>query len=235
MPASPKEIAKDFCPPIFWRGLARAKRSFVSRTLRPVDDVQNPNVWSTPFMGELLERWGEGNCWVDIQLLMADLHGRVMDIACGTGRVMTILEKPGLEIYGCDILDLLINKATERGLPAERLSVCDATAMPYRDNEFDFSYSIGALDHFTEEGIEKFIAEAARITRVASFHMMRTSRSGRDDGWIKSIQGLNIQSFHNRSLSWWLPRFEGKFSRIRTVDSTWGDEISVGKWFLCYK
>jgi hypothetical protein len=43
------------------------------------------------------------------------------------------------------------------------------------------------LDHLTEEGVEKFITEAARITRVASFHMMRTSRSGRDEGWITSV------------------------------------------------
>ena len=225
-----KAIVKDLCPPVIWRGLARAKRSAVLQSLKPPKTGQDLDVYWTPFMAELLERWGQGNCWVDIQLLMADLHGSVMDIACGTGKVMEILARPGLELSGCDISDLLIEKAVERGLPRERLRVCDATQMPYGDNQFDYSYSIGSLEHFTEEGIDKFIPEAARITKLASFHMMPTSRSGRDEGWMKTIQ-----SFHNCSVSWWLPRFQESFDRVHVVDSTWSDDISVGKWFLCYK
>ena len=44
---------------------------------------------------------------------------------------MTILERSSCEIYRCDILKPLIDKAIERGLPAERLRACDATQMPY--------------------------------------------------------------------------------------------------------
>jgi SAM-dependent methyltransferase len=230
MASGVKAIVKDLCPPMVWRGLSRAKRSALLQNLKPPKQGQDLDVYWTPFMAELLERWGQGNCWVDIQLLTADLHGTALDIACGTGKVMTILERPDLEIHGCDISDLLINKAIQRGLSPERLRVCDATQMPYGDREFDYSYSIGSLEHFTEDGIDKFIAEAVRVTRSASFHMMPTSRSGRDEGWMKTIQ-----SFHNCSLSWWLPKFEKEFGRVRVMDSTWNDEISVGKWFLCYR
>jgi ubiquinone/menaquinone biosynthesis C-methylase UbiE len=181
-------------------------------------------------MAELLEHWGEGNAWLEVQFLMENRSGKVLDIACGTGKVMTILERKDLEISGCDISDLLIRKAKERGISADRLRVCDATALPYGDGEFDYSYSIGSLEHFTEDGIGKFIGEAVRVTRVASFHMMPTSRSGKDEGWMKTVQ-----SFHNCSVSWWLRWFEPRFSRVHVLDSTWHDEISVGKWFLCYK
>jgi ubiquinone/menaquinone biosynthesis C-methylase UbiE len=153
----------------------------------------------------------------------------VLDIACGTGKVMTILDQSTLELHGCDISDMLIAKAIERGIAPDRLKICDATKMPYADGFFDYSYSIGSLEHFTDEGIEQFIAETARVTRVASFHMMPTSRSGRDEGWMKTLQ-----SFHNSSVSWWVRRFERKFSRVRVLDSNWNDTLSVGRWFLCY-
>ena len=100
--------------------------------------------------------------------------------------------------------------------------------MPYADGSFDYSYSIGSLEHFTEEGIGKFVAESARVTRVGSFHMMPTSRSGRDEGWMKTYQ-----SFHNCSPAWWVSHFKKGFGRVRVLDSSWNDRISIGKWFIC--
>jgi len=225
-----KQLFKDLCPPFAWRTLARAKNAVLSSRLIPPREGQDLEIYWSSAMAELLEHWGEGNAWLEVQFLMENPSGKVLDIACGTGKVMTILERKDLEISGCDISDLLIRKAKERGISADRLRVCDATALPYGDGEFDYSYSIGSLEHFTEDGIGKFIGEAVRVTRVASFHMMPTSRSGKDEGWMKTVQ-----SFHNCSVSWWLRWFEPRFSRVHVLDSTWHDEISVGKWFLCYK
>lgn len=182
-----------------------------------------------PEMAAVLEHWGEGNAWSEIRFLMTCRRGRVLDIACGTGKVMEILANAeALEIQGCDISDMLIQKAAERGIDRARLRVCDATALPYETDSFEFSYSIGSLEHFTEEGIEKAAAEAARVTRVASFHMMPTSRSGRDEGWLKTYQ-----SFHNCSPDWWTTRLRKAFPRVTVLDSSWHDPISVGKWFVC--
>ena len=141
-----------------------------------------------------------------------------------------MLERPGLELYGCDISDMLIDKAIARGLAPERLQVCDATKMPYRDGQFDYSYSIGSLEHFTEAGIEAVIAEAARVTRSGSFHMVPVSRSGRDEGWLKTLQ-----SYHNCSQEWWRGRFAKGFPDVEVFTSKWEDAISVGKWFVCRK
>jgi ubiquinone/menaquinone biosynthesis C-methylase UbiE len=160
---------------------------------------------------------------------MANCNGSVLDIACGTGKTMTLLDKSRLNIKGCDISDVLIGKAMERGLPADSLKVCDATQLPYAIGEFDYSYSIGSLEHFTDEGIEKFISEASRVTKIGSFHMMPTSLSRTDEGWMKTYQ-----SFHNNSPEWWVNRFEKRFDRVVVLDSNWKDPISVGKWFLCY-
>ncbi|CAN5672873.1 hypothetical protein BH11MYX1_BH11MYX1_00710 [soil metagenome] len=192
---------------------------------------QDLDVYWDPKMAALLETWGLGNAWNEIQLLLANVHGSVIDIACGTGKVMTLLDAyPSLEVHGFDISDFLIQKALDRGIPRERLRIADATKTDYADNQFDYGYSIGSLEHFTEDGIAKFAAETHRITRYASFHQMPTSRSRKNEGWMKTLQ-----SFHNNSPEWWVEKFRTAYSTVHVLDSTWNDKISVGKWFVCVK
>jgi ubiquinone/menaquinone biosynthesis C-methylase UbiE len=156
----------------------------------------------------------------------------VLDIACGTGITMEILSKQkSLELYGCDISDFLIGKALKRGIDKKYLEVCDATDMKvYKDNQFDYSFSIGSLEHFTEDGIVKFVSEVNRITKQMSFHMMPVSRSGKNEGWMKTLQ-----SFHNNSVDWWIEKFKSKYTNVFVINSGWKDDISVGKWFICSK
>lgn len=226
-----KAIFRKYCPSSLWRALSLARRGLFPRGVKGRSEGQDLDLYWDEDMAQLLETWGEGNAWREIQFLMANCSGRVLDIACGTGKVMEIFrDDRRLEIHGCDISDMLIGKAIGRGIARERLRVCDATQLPYADGEFDFSYSIGSLEHFTEEGIALAISEAARVTRIASFHMMPVSRSGRDEGWLKTYQ-----TFHNSSPGWWVAKFDKHFSRVKVLDSRWDDPISVGNWFICYR
>jgi SAM-dependent methyltransferase len=227
-----KEIVRELCPPVLWRSLQRLSAAVPRPGARAGSPgAQDLDVYWDPRMAEILEQWGEGNAWSEIQLIMADRRGRALDIACGTGTVMAKLARyPGLEVHGCDISDMLIGKAVERGIPRERLTVTDATAMSYPDGAFDWGYSIGSLEHFTEEGIGKFLAECHRVVRGATFHMVPVARSGADEGWIKTFQ-----SYHNNSVAWWEARCHAVYARVHALDSSWADRISVGKWLVCEK
>lgn len=206
-----------------------ARASAASGPTIPKNKEPDTAIYWDPKMAAILETWGEGNTWDEIQELLAQKSGRVLDIACGTGKTMDILKRfDALEIHGCDISDFLLKKATERGLAADRLTACDATKLPYPDASFECSYSIGSLEHFTEQGIRDCAAEAARVTRDFSAHMVPVSRSDRDEGWMKTIQ-----SFHNNSVEWWLEKFRASFPVVEVIDSRWNDTISFGKWFVC--
>ncbi len=225
-----KELARNLCPPVLWRAMSSARRVLLPPKAAGHPGGQDLELYWDEEMAQMLETWGDGNAWSEIQFVMANCKGSVLDVACGTGKVMSILsDAPALELHGCDISDMLIGKARERGIAQDRLKVCDATQLPYPDNSFDFSYSIGSLEHFTEDGIDKAISEMARVTRTGSFHMMPTSRSLRDEGWLKTYQ-----SFHNCSPGWWVPRFARNFGDVRVFSSSWEDPISVGSWFLCW-
>ena len=194
-------------------------------------DQQDLDIYWTPEFAEMLEHWGEGNAWHEIQYLTAPIDGRILDVACGTGRVMEILSNDlGKDVSGCDISEFLLSKAEARGIARNRLFVEDATAMSFEGGQFDYGYSIGSLEHFTESGILAFVRECARVVEKQTFHMIPVSRSNTDEGWIKTQQ-----SFFNNSVAWWLERYRSAYPEVQVLDSLWNDEISVGKWFVCSK
>jgi ubiquinone/menaquinone biosynthesis C-methylase UbiE len=229
------QLVRQVCPPIILSWLGLLVKQFrnirgVTRLAIQKGSEQDLDVYWDPQMAQLLETWGEHNVWKELPLLMVNCHGKVLDIACGTGKTMEVIAGLPLEVHGCDISDLLIGKAIERGLEKDRLKVCDATKMPYENDFFDYAYSIGSLEHFTEEGITLFLEECHRVVRKTSFHQIPTSRNGKDNGWIKTYQ-----SYHNNSVAWWREKYQSIYQTVYVLDSTWEDEISVGKWFVCVK
>jgi len=225
-------LVKDLCPPALWRGLKGAKRAIKAQLPHggTKEGTQDLDVYWDEEMARILDTWGDGNVWNEIGMFLFQREGKALDIACGTGKTMEIVKKisPNLDVYGCDISDLLIKKARERGIPDSKLIVCDATNMKdYSAGSFDYSYSIGSLEHFSIEGIDSLVKETKRLVKNASFHMMPTSRNGKDQGWLKTHQ-----SFYNNSVDWWLAHFKKYFSEVHVYDSKWEDEISVGKWFV---
>ena len=154
-----------------------------------------------------------------------------MDIGCGTGAVMSLLRKnEKINLHGCDISDFLITEAVNSGIPQSMLTECDATKMPFTSNEFNFSYSIGTLEHFTEKGIIECLNEVYRVTRRVSFHQVPVTFNGEDDGWI-----IDDQSYYNNSVNWWLEKFKNVYDNVYVFDSVWRGSIHVGKWFVCIK
>jgi ubiquinone/menaquinone biosynthesis C-methylase UbiE len=199
-------------------------------------DTQNPKNQSLDLyydekMAQILDTWGERNTWIEIQHLLFDKKAKVLDIACGTGKVIQILNNIGIkDVHGCDISDFLINKAKQKGIPSEKLVVCDATNLSYKENNFDYSYSIGSLEHFTEDQIEKFLTSAKKVTKLYSFHQIPMSRSNKDEGWITPYQ-----SYFNNSEAWWYSHCKKVYQNITILDSTWEDDRSVGKWLILKK
>jgi ubiquinone/menaquinone biosynthesis C-methylase UbiE len=224
-----KQIIRDLCPPLLWRKLQDIRSQVRPHQVKTNGTEQDLDIYWDPKMAEMLDRWGEGNAWNDIQLLMAGRRGRVLDIACGTGRTMELLKSnPDLEVHGCDISDMLIDKAIVRGIPRDRLLVTDATAMSYPDQFFDWAYSIGSLEHFTADGIEKFLKECRRVARHGTFHMIPVARSNADEGWIKTFQ-----SYHNNGTDWWDKKCRVAYEKVEILDSSWNDPMSLGKWLVC--
>jgi len=225
-----KKIIKSIVLPIIPKKLIRLKGKIFPKVGTVNEgNSQALDIYWDPNMAAVLETWGVGNAWNEIQLLMMNAHGNVLDIACGTGKVMTLLqEMKDIKVTGCDISDFLLGKAAERGIERDRLVCCDATKLPYSANHFDYAYSIGSLEHFTEEGIHDLMEQCKKVVSKRSFHMIPVSRSNKDEGWISPWQ-----SYFNNSTQWWVERCERVFNKVTVLDSAWSDDRSVGKWLVC--
>ena len=195
-------------------------------------NIQDTKIYDKKITADILEVWGADSVWNEILMILNKKDGNILDVACGTGVNMIQLQKfnPKAVFYGCDISQFLIDIAKSKGINSDKLKCIDATKLDYDKNFFDYSYSIGSLEHFTDEGIDQVIDKLYYVTSVASFHMMPVSKKNKNEGWTKTYQ-----TFHNNSVEWWVSKFKKKFKTVYVVDSSWNDFISNGKWFLCYK
>lgn len=224
-----KNLIKQILPPFITSFIIKLKSEKLESIKKP--NNQSLDIYYDEKMAKILENWGKRNTWLEIQHLLLDKKGKILDIACGTGTVIEILNNNVQQnVFGCDISDFLINKAIERGISEDKLKVCDATNMPYEDNFFDYSYSIGSLEHFTEEQIIEFLKSARRVTKYFSFHQIPMSKSDKDEGWISPLQ-----SYFNNSKKWWLDKCNKVYDDVQILDSSWEDKRSIGRWLILRK
>lgn len=214
------------------RSYLRARLKYrISRNASGPERGQNLDVYSAPDMQRLLDVWGTHTVWNEVQYLVANCNGKILDIGCGTGATLRLLSKfEDCDLYGCDISEVLIARALDGGIPREKLTVCNAISMPYGDNYFDYSYSVAALHVFTEEGILGALKESHRVTKRRFFFQIPTARSAENEGWITPHQ-----HYYNNSVDWWVDRCKTSYDKVHVLDSSWEDAISVGKWLVCVK
>jgi ubiquinone/menaquinone biosynthesis C-methylase UbiE len=209
------------------------------RKLKPQNQTADSSVQSPASstywteLENLLDDWGGTHVWNEIQLLLYDKQGKVLDIACGTGATMQRMSKYSeLEITGIDINEQLIRSATEKGIGPERLFVADAKDLGrFSSHQFKYSYSIGVLYYFDDESLNQAISEIGRVTSDASFHFILTSSNDLDEGEI-----MTWQRFRNNSAAWWRSKMLQTFSRVTVIESGWQDtqfKKSKGTWMIC--
>jgi len=231
-----RKIIKLILPPLllnflkFLRKKLKKKNFFMTESKKQLLDV-----YYKKEMAEILEIWGEKSVWIEIQHFFLNKKGKILDIACGTGKVAEILSNKlnMKEVYGCDVSKFLIEKAAKRGISKDKLKVADATNLPYSEDFFDYCYSIGSLEHFTEDGIEKFLISSKKVTKYFGYHMVPVSKSNKDEGWVTD----DYQSYFNNSEEWWRNKCKKVFNNVLILDSTWesGESNQIGKWLILSK
>ena len=87
---------------------------------------------------------------------------RLLDIAFGSGQLLSLTEARGLECWGVDISDTAIEKASSRvHASLQRLNVDEG--LPYDENFFDYVTCLGSLEHFQEQSF--VLREISRVCR----------------------------------------------------------------------
>jgi ubiquinone/menaquinone biosynthesis C-methylase UbiE len=88
---------------------------------------------------------------------------KVLDIGCGIGNSLLILNKLGLDATGIDASPYVIDMARKRLGNKSDLKTGNAEALPFSDNEFDLALLINTLE-FLDDPL-RALAEAGRVAR----------------------------------------------------------------------
>tara|TARA_Y100000034_G_C6874879_1_gene399930 strand:+ start:74 stop:799 length:726 start_codon:yes stop_codon:yes gene_type:complete len=97
---------------------------------------------------------------------------KILDIACGTGRMLpeVFSVRKDIEYFGVDsskeMTNLLKEKAKKINIEKRvKIKIADASKLPFKDNEFDLVYTYHLLWHIPKENQEKIIKEMFRVTK----------------------------------------------------------------------
>lgn len=101
----------------------------------------------------------------------------VLDIACGTGKNIEALIRwtcagrgNEIKIFGIDIAKEMIKKAcmNQNKMPC-CFAISSAIYLPFKDNAFDFAYSLGLTEYLGKDALKKFFTELNRVLKSRSF------------------------------------------------------------------
>ena len=70
--------------------------------------------------------------------------GSVLDVACGTGTLLAMAHEKGLECYGIDLSQGMLNQARAK-VPSAELRRASYYEIPYPDGQFDYVVATNAI------------------------------------------------------------------------------------------
>jgi len=128
---------------------------------------------------------------------------RVLDAACGTGRITSFLLREGFtDVVASDISPAMMAVA-QRRLPHVSFHQADVTSLPFDDASFDTVTCVGLLMHLDEATRLTALSELARVSRrflviqygcVGPFLRFATGLTGREPGGVRhSVEEVDMR------------------------------------------
>ena len=127
---------------------------------------------------------------------------RILDAACGTGRITSLLLGEGFNGVVASDISLAMMSVAHRRLAHVPFFQSDVTSLPFDDASFDTVTCIGLLMHLDGETRLRALAELARISRrflvlqygcTGAFTRFLTGLTGREPGGVRhSVVGAEI-------------------------------------------
>ncbi len=100
--------------------------------------------------------------------------GRVMDIGCGTGEMLQVLQKHQFQAFGLDY-SLKMLQAVSKSISDQRVPLINGEieALPFKDETFDGLICAGVIEYLNED--QQALSEIARILKRGGFAIITLS------------------------------------------------------------
>ena len=150
------------------------------------------------------------------QLQVKQQH-KLLDVACGLGRLLEAARPYGCDCYGVDLSDIAITKARNK-LPSAHLRVANAEELPFEDAYFDLVTCLGSLERMID--LDKVLQELLRIGHQNTQYcfLVRNSNTFIWQLLKEKMRMRNKAGNQNAmSLQQWTRRFESAGFNIKAI------------------
>jgi len=158
---------------------------------------------------------------------------KAVDIGCGSGRHLALLENSGIEfVCGTDYSMNALNICMDSGFPF--MVNCDNYCLPFRDGIFDLAVAWGSLHYSSKDMMKKMLSEVKRIISEEG-HLFATLRRDNDtylktgihlggNTWktgLNDLTGTTVSFFSEEEL-------KDIFSIFRSFSYGWMERTVIG-------
>jgi ubiquinone/menaquinone biosynthesis C-methylase UbiE len=175
--------------------------------------------------------------WV-LRKLQPQAGQRLLDVACGSGRLLYFARQAHLQSIGLDFS--FEGLKVERRLdPATRLILADGQDIPLISNSVDFLTNLGSLEHFVDP--ERGVHEMARVLKPegvaaivlpnafyavdlvwwvwrkgrSAHHKQILERFAAHDNWRELLEDNGLKVFRSYAYNFMLPRGQADWTFYR--------------------
>jgi 2-polyprenyl-3-methyl-5-hydroxy-6-metoxy-1,4-benzoquinol methylase len=142
-----------------------------------------------------------------IKLFMDDFKlEKLLDVGCGTGRIVKFFNDNGFKSLGCDIYEDALTFARKIN-KKNTIVKASAVKLPFKKNAFDIVISISVIEHLTPNEAEVFIQESERVLKPGGFIFLVTPnyatpiRLLQGKKWFAYFDPTHINFYTPKSLS----------------------------------
>jgi ubiquinone/menaquinone biosynthesis C-methylase UbiE len=116
--------------------------------------------------------------YIFAELLQIKPNAKLLDVACGLGRMLEVGLDYNVKTFGIDISEVAVEKAKTK-LPKATILEANAEQLPFENNTFDYVTCLGSLERMIDK--DKVLSEIKRVTTddVSICFLVRNSNSWR--------------------------------------------------------
>lgn len=150
-----------------------------------------------------LDKWSDTSV-AEFKTLLSFLKNkdRILEVGCGTGRLMALLSKYGYDVMGVDNNKTALKKAEQKDLDVRRVDL--EKKLPFEDDEFDLVIGTHVIEHVENPAL--LISEAHRIAKRESLFVVSVGESDRaaHKHIYKRLNDLRVLFKHTAATAEWI-------------------------------